>query len=1194
MFARIAAFEFRYQLRNPVFWVTLGIFFLLTFASVTIEQVRIGSGGNIHKNAPMAIAQVHGIMSLFAIFIIIAFVANVVVRDDETGFGPIVRATGVTKRDYLLGRFAGAYLVSVLAFCGVPLGMLAGSFMPWVDPETLGPFRLGDYAYCLLIVAVPTLFVMASGFFALATATRSMMATYVGAVGFLVAYTVVRQFLGKLEYEQVAALGDPFGLAAFDTATKYWTAADRNTMLPPIAGLFLANRLIWIGVALGFLALAYLLFRFEAKGAKTARPAPAEAAAPLLSGFAAPGARAAPRFDRRQSWQLLWARVRFDAAGVFRSPAFFVLLALGLFNAGASLWVGPEVYDNPSYPVTRYAIETLFGAFSIVSLLVAIYYGGDLVWRDRDRRIHEIIDSSPIPDWAFLVPKVLAITLVLVALDGVAVATAILIQAIKGYFDFELGHYLLWYLLPDSITWLQLAILSIFVQAVSPNKYVGWGVMALYIVSTVTLTNLGFEHNLYQFAGTPTVTTSDMNGEGRFWIGRAWFEAYWSAFSVILAVLAFALWRRGTETRLRPRLRRLPRRLAGPAGVILAAAVLTWAGLGGYIFYNTNILNPYRTTPDTERWQAEYEKALLPYAALKQPAVTAVTLAVDLEPHRQRARVKGEYVIENRTGAPLSAIHLRWDRDLHEVAIEVEGAKLETEYERFAYRIYDFDPPMAPDEVRRVTFTTLWERPGFRNEQPMGIVPTSVAGNGTFLNNFDIAPQVGMNRDGLLLDRVKRRKYGLPAELRPPKLEDDSARAYNVFHSDWVSADITIATDADQIPIAPGYKVADETRDGRRTARFRTDAPIQHFFSIQSAIYDTRSDTLGDIDLTVYSHPPHPYNGAAMLASMKFSLDLYSRIYSPYQFRQARITEIPYGRFAQSFANTIPYTENLGFLVHHTDPDKIDMVTYVTAHEIAHQWWAHQLIGADMQGSTMLSETFAQYSAMLTMEKMGGKKQIRKFLKYELDSYLRDRGGDVVEEVPLMRVEDQPYIHYRKGAVVMYFLKEEVGEAVVDRTLQRLLAEFAFKSAPYATTKDFIRYLREEAGPKYDDLITDLFERITLYDIKVGNCSAESRPDGKFDVTVEVEAKKFYADGVGKESEAPLAEEFEVGLFDIEPGKPGFGDGNVLLSTRLPLTSGRQTLRLVADSRPKFAGVDPYNKRITRNSDTVIAPVEGP
>ncbi len=398
--------------------------------------------------------------------------------------------------------------------------------------------------------------------------------------------------------------------------------------------------------------------------------------------------------------------------------------------------------------------------------------------------------------------------------------------------------------------------------------------------------------------------------------------------------------------------------------------------------------------------------------------------------------------------------------------------------------------------------------------------------NGTFVNNFEIAPGVGMDQSfGLLSDPTKRRRYGLPGELRPPKLEDDSARAHNFIRhdSDWVNSDITVSTVADQIPIAPGYKMSETVANGRRTVRFKSDSPILPFFSMQSAAYAVKRDKWHDVDLAIYYYPGHPYDVDRMIAAMKASLDVYTKAFGPYQFRQARILEFPdYASFAQSFANTIPYSESIGFIQDSPaiakDPEKIDMVTYVTAHELGHQWWAHQVIGADMQGDTMLDETFAQYSAMLVMEHLYGSDNLRKFLKSQLDQYLRARGSEEIEELPLVRVENQGYIHYNKGAVVMYRLKEAVGEDVVDRSLRRLLKEYAFKPAPYPSSKDFVKILREEAGPKYDSLITDLFEKITVYDLRAVTAQSTKRADGKYDLALTVEAHKYYADGKGKQT----------------------------------------------------------------------------
>jgi aminopeptidase N len=336
-----------------------------------------------------------------------------------------------------------------------------------------------------------------------------------------------------------------------------------------------------------------------------------------------------------------------------------------------------------------------------------------------------------------------------------------------------------------------------------------------------------------------------------------------------------------------------------------------------------------------------------------------------------------------------------------------------------------------------------------------------------------------------------------------------------------------------------------------------------------------------------------------MIAAMKASFDVYSKAFTPFQFHQMRILEFPaYETFAQSFANTVPDSENLGFIQDwdaiKNDPDKIDMVTFVTAHELGHQWWAHQIIGADMQGATMLSETFAQYSAMLVMEHLYGPEHVRKFLKWSLDRYLRARGSQERDEQPLERVEDQDYVHYWKGAPIMYRLKETVGEDVVDRSLRRLLVQYAFKPAPYPSSKDFIKILREEAGPKYDSLITDLFQRITLYDLKANHASGTKRADGRYDVALEIEARKFYADGKGRETAAPMKEDVFTGLFLSEPGKAGFNAAKVVYYARQPIVTGKQTLHFVVNTPPKFAGIDPYNLWIDRNSNDNLVPVSGP
>ncbi len=1199
MFASVSGFEARYQLRNPVLWVSFGIFFLLTFGAVTVDQIQIGDTSNIKQNSPYAIVQTVFVMSIFALFAVAAFVANSVTRDDDTGYGPILRATPLKKASYLYGRFAGAFLAAAIGFLAVPAAILIGCAMPWLDPETLGPTRLADYAFAYGVVALPTLFIFAAMLFALATATRSMMGAYLGLIAIIVGWVVSGILLDQPELEDIAALLDPSGFAALAQQMEYWTAADRNTRPPELTGAFMLNRAVWFAFALACLGLAYVLYRPGTKSAKAPKPEKVKAGK-------AGAAPATVRTDRKASFtaatarRQLWARTVFDIKAVVTSPAFFVLLVIGLFNASGALWFADEFRNTSIEPVTRLMVGALQGSFGIIPIIIAAYYSGDLVWRDRERRMHEIIDATPVADWAFVLPKVLAIFLVLVSTALVGAFAGVAVQAMKGYGNFELAGYLLWWVIPMTISAAQLAVLAVFFQAISSNKFIGWGLIVIYLISTLTLSNLGFQHNLYQFGGSPGVPLSAFNGMGHFWIARSWFDLYWGVFCIILVIAAYGLWRRGAETRLMPRLRRLPRRMAGATGAVLALCFFAFAGLGGWIFYNTTVLNTYQSSPAAEAWQADAEKALAQYEDMPGPTITHVTLDVDLRPSTRIATTQGSYEIENRTGAPLDRMIVVWPQDLTVEAFDPGAAKAEQEWPEFGATLWAFDQPMQPGETRTVSFTTLYGRPGFTNSSGQW----RVIGNGTFVDNFQLTPVLGVSEGAWLNDRSKRRKYGLDPDRRPAKLEDASANGKHYLRpdSDWVTADITVHTDDDQTPIAPGYQVSEEKANGRITRRFQTEAPIHHFFSIQSARYDLRTASVdtpsGPVKLEIYHHPEHTQNLERIETAMKASIRIFSERFSPFQFRQMRIIEFPgYATFAQAFANTVPFSEDIGWLQANRDPDKIDLVTFVTAHEIAHQWWAHQVIGADKQGATMLSESFSQYGAMLVMEDLLGPEQVRQFLKIELDSYLTARGGEVVEELPLIRVEDQGYIHYNKGALVMYFLRNEIGEEAVNRALQRLISEYAFKTAPYPSSSDFVRMLREEADPAHQELITDLFEKITLYDAKTTSATRKPLADGGWEVTLTIDAKKLYADGLGKETEADLNEPFEIGVFTRKPESREFTRGDVLAFERRGLKSGVQTVTLVlpAGAEPAFAGIDPYLKRIDRNADdniTAVKPAE--
>ncbi len=472
MLTQVARFELRYQIRSPIFWITSFIFLALTWTLVTSDDLRIGWGGYVARNSPFAIATMCMIMVIFAIFIVTTFVSNVVLRDDESGFGPIVHATRLTKFDYLFGRFTGGFLATCLVFLSVPLGVLLATAMPGLDPGTIGPFRPGTYLYAYLVLCVPTLFVLSASFFSLATVTRSMIATYIVALVVLMAYLLTTTYFARKEFADIAAVLDPFGMSGFRSVTQHWTASERNSLLPPVVGRFLQNRLMWIAIAFALLAVTWRTYKSQSSSAtKASKRGSAEEKAEHAP---AAGPLPRPSTDTQSlGWGPLVALTKFDVLSVLRSPAYIVLLGIGFMNTVVGLWYAGEDNVSITLPVTRIMIKTLIDQFTLIPLIIAAYYAGELVWRDRERRVNEIVDATPSADWAFVVPKIIAIAIVLFSMALISVGAALCVQAIKGYFDFDFSHYLFWYVLPWLLNMVMYAVLAVFIQMLVPHKFGG-------------------------------------------------------------------------------------------------------------------------------------------------------------------------------------------------------------------------------------------------------------------------------------------------------------------------------------------------------------------------------------------------------------------------------------------------------------------------------------------------------------------------------------------------------------------------------------------------------------------------------------------------------------------------------------------------------------------------------------------------
>ena len=1182
MLWHIAWFEIRFWLRSWMLWIFLFVVGLLIFGSISSDEVMAAFNlSNIYRNAPFAIASFYAAMGVFALLMTGVFVNFAALRDFTCNTHQIMFSTPIRRRDFLFGRFLGATLASTIPMLGVSLGILLAKYMPWADRERWEAVSWSAHLKGILLFALPDTFFTAAILFAVAVVWRRDIASFIAAILLLAGRAVTALLLQGPQWDRIRALFDPYGVNAFVVVTKYWTVADKNILSLSFNGLLLWNRLLWLAVGCAAFALAYSRFSFAEKRTKTKALEPD--AQPVILPAAAPP----PQPHLTDSpWAKFLGSFQIHFRGMAKNTAFLVVVMIASMLCILALSLeATHVQENQTastFPVTYWVIELIRGTLDFLLIVIITYFSGALVWKDRDERMDEIADATPTPEWVSYAARLLTLVAMVMLVQAVALAAGIVVQAAHGYYRFQFGLYLHELLMRDASWFVLLAILAFFIQALAPNKYVGYFVfIAFFCVNSFLWKPLNVATNLVQFAGRPNVIYSDFFGDAPYRVAWDWFTLYWLLFSLLMAIATVMFWPRGKQERWQTRSRNAALRFGSGWKAATALSLLAFAGCGGWIWYNTEILNRLLGPKDVKRVQADYEKTYKPLDKLPQPRVRSVKYAIDIFPSTRNATLRGDEVIYNPYSHPLDEIHFSLT-PLYDTSIEIPGAMLAKDDTRLSYRIYRFTSPLQPGEERTLRFTVQSKNRGFENN----VSQTEIVQNGTFFNS---GPIIGYNSFRQLGDAVERKKFGLPEFDLMPALErnctSDCRDNYILGHSDWVDMSAIISTTPDQIAIAPGSLVREWQQDGRRYFEYKLDHPSLNFFAFMSGRYEVAREQWNGIKLEVYYLKEQPWNVPRMMNSMKKSLAYYIKNFGPYEQKEARIIEFPrVATFAQAFPGTMPYSESIGFIANLNHPDDIDSVFYVVAHEMAHQWWAHQVIGANMEGATVLSETLAQYSSFMVMEKEYGRDLMRKFLMLEMDNYLRSRGQERLQERPLLTVEsEQGYIHYAKGGVVLYYMKEMIGEEAVNRALRNLILQYAYAPPPYPTSYALVDALRRETPPNLQYLIKDLFEDITLFSNRTLAATAVKRADGNYEVTINVEARKFKADAKGNETEVPVDDWIDIGAF----AKPGSGKkyGDTLYRERMHITQRNSTFTFTTAQLPQKAGIDPFALLIDRIPD---------
>jgi ABC-2 type transport system permease protein len=1174
-------YEIGYRLRSGSTWIYATFLFLIMCWG-TLATAN-GSGA-VLSTAPQRIAEATVLFGgLFGLVVSAALFGDAAVRDVAVGMDPLVYTTRITKREYLLGRFLAALAVNALVALALPLGHMFATVLPLMEKGAVGPFRLLAYVQPLLLFTLPNLVLIGVILFGVGALTRQVIPVFLTAIAIFIGYLMAANYWHSVDSPLLSALGDPLGINALSAMHELRAPAEENVQLIGFPSILLWNRVLWLTVAAVLFGMVHHAFRFAHTVAgrgflgtrnRSFRSVPAQpqpfVAIPRVTGTFA---------FRTRVWQTL-SVARRTFGDVMAGYTFRVVLAGMIACVLLMGWnVTDTVFETNTWPVTELIAGTVISKrISIIPWVLVILFAGELVWREREVGAAEIGDAVPLPNGVALLGRFLALVALIGAMLLASMVGGILMQILQGYYHFELGLYARMLFGFDFPEYVLLAALAMTVHVLINHKYVGHIVALSLLILTKAASGLGFHHHLLVYNTDPGWQYSVMNGFGPFPAPYAWFKSYWAAWALLLLVLATLFWVRGREPGLRRRFALARTRFIGPVARTAGVAVALIVALGGFVFYNTNILNEYHSTDDAGAPQADYEKRYASFAKAPQPSLTDAKLRVELYPGEQAVVTRGTYRLVNKTGAAIDSVHIYLNPRFTGRSFSFDrGAKAVLTDEQRGYRIYALDRALASGDSLQLTFEVEFRQRGFPNSG----LQTDVVSNGAYFDRRWF-PFIGYQPVFELSGNDARKQFGLPPKSMPgPDDADARQQRGQLRNEDLVHVETIIGTIPDQTPVSFGTLRRRWTENGRRYVDYETDGAVPFAAPIYSARYAVHEEKLNGVTLEIFHHPSHAYNLPPIVHGMKAALEYYTKNYGPYPFPELRIVEIPpYSIFGHADPGTIAFSEDIFFS--RSKPEELDQAFYGTAHEVAHQW---QVAGAPVRGRGFLSESFANYNAVMVTENTYGIEGARRAYRFHMERYLLGRAQQS-REVPVLAVESQPYIMYRKGAIALYTLRDFLGEDTVNAALRRYLDKYRNAGAPYPTALDEYAELRAATPDSLKYLLTDLFETITLWNVKAERASMRAIGSGAYEVTLDVLAKKTRADSTGREVEVPMNDLVDIGIFAPDAGK---GSAPPLYLERHRIRSGKQKITITVSRKPARAGVDPYDKLIDRNREDNIA-----
>lgn len=1053
------AVALRANLRRLTTWIFAAVFVGIALL-LYLGPLRFGgmtaSGAKLATNSDFAIAAILGAFSFVLMHFTATLTGDPVVQDTRLGVAPLIAASPVDRRTYLLGRFLGGY-ASTLAIYAVFVGALVlGQLLPPRDDKLTLDFRLAPYLlHGTLFVLVPTFFVGACSF-ALGTLTGNMKSVYVAVTGLLVTWFLVIDSLDD-EHLRLVAYLEPSGQAwliekvAKDRGSSF---LNENPIRPDL-GLLL-NRAVLCLCGLGALCWTLLRWRGGERDAEYSGEVGPSSAERLLSWLRGrpralsdvysvwSGGAQVPRLEPAPPGVRTWlAQLRGSLACELRlllsERSLWIMVPMILFLAGVDSISHAGPFQVAIYPVSSEYAQQMVPVLLLLLSGTTIFYTGEVFHRDDEHGARPILYASPVADAVLVGAKFAAMLVLSAGIALLTTATAMVSQAVQwfsidGRLYFDPGPYvpvLAGVVLPAIVV---LCGVSLAVNVLARGRYLAYFANILLAAGYVWLLIEGRRSLYFNPFALGHWVYSDLLGMQPFAERLGWSAAYWG--SLVLALLVASSWflqrgQGGLRSYLAPaRLRARPwLPLLGAA----AAAGAVWSGMEIHARGNVG-----GTRQEREQAAIELERDWAGRLHEPRLAYTRMDLDIELDVERRRVDVRGTLELENPFERSIRSAVFRADAGFELRRFELEDAAGAPARHGDLIEV-PLRRPLPPGA--RTTLHLDWGGavgPGWRADG--GGQDTFVHRDAVFLSSFEghLVPLPGVDASLFVLGVERRAELGLePFEpLRDPPR---GTPAPALFGSDLpFQLEARILAPARLDVLCGGELVARSERGEQALWTYRTREGVASF-AILAADYAQRAVGRDEI----HHHAAHDYNLDTIQAALAQAREVFERRFGPYPHGLLRIAEFPrLADFAQSYPTLMPYSESIGFLTHHAgDPRRIDATYFVTAHEVAHQWWGYLVSPAARPGAQVLVESLAEYSALLLIDEQRGERERLVFLQQEEDNYLRRRNAD--RELPLARLQmEGGELWYHKGGLVLYMLERRMGREALCAALASLVADF--------------------------------------------------------------------------------------------------------------------------------------------------------